>query len=30
MLGLVPHENTLEARLDLIADVDECLMQPIE
>jgi aldehyde:ferredoxin oxidoreductase len=30
MLGLVPGENTLEARLDLIADVDERLMQPIE
>jgi aldehyde:ferredoxin oxidoreductase len=30
MLGLVPTEDTFEARLDLIADVDERLMQPIE
>jgi hypothetical protein len=30
MLGLVPDEDTLEAQLDLIADVDECLVQPIE
>jgi hypothetical protein len=30
MLGLLPDEDPLEARLDLIADPDECLMQPIE
>ncbi len=30
MLGLIPAEDTFEARLDLIADVDERLMQPIE
>jgi aldehyde:ferredoxin oxidoreductase len=30
MLGLVPAEDTFQARLDLIADVDERLMQPIE
>ena len=30
MLGLVPAEDTFEARLALIADVDERLMQPIE
>ena len=30
MLGLVPDEDTFEARLDLNADVDECLVQPIK
>jgi aldehyde:ferredoxin oxidoreductase len=30
MLGLVPAEDSFEARLDLIADVDERLMQPVE
>lgn len=30
MLGLVPGDHTLEVRVDLIVDVDECLMQPIE
>ena len=30
MLGLTPVEDTFEARLDLIADVDERLIQPIE
>jgi len=30
MLGLVPTEDTFEARLDLIADVDKRLMLPIE
>jgi aldehyde:ferredoxin oxidoreductase len=30
MLGLTPTEDTFEARLDLIADVDERLMRPIE
>ena len=30
MLGLVPTEDTFEAQLELIADVDERLMQPIE
>jgi hypothetical protein len=30
MLGLIPDGDTLEAQLDLIADVDERLMKPIE
>jgi aldehyde:ferredoxin oxidoreductase len=30
MLGLVPEEDTFEARLKLIAQVDEALMRPIE
>ncbi|MFZ1505487.1 MAG: aldehyde ferredoxin oxidoreductase N-terminal domain-containing protein [Anaerolineae bacterium] len=30
MLGLIPAEDTVESRLDLIADVDARLMQPIE
>jgi aldehyde:ferredoxin oxidoreductase len=30
MLGLIPAEDTLYARLELIADVDERLMRPIE
>jgi aldehyde:ferredoxin oxidoreductase len=30
MLGLVPAGDTFESRLELIADVDEHLMQPIE
>lgn len=30
MLGLVPEEDTFEARLKLIAQVDESLMRPIE
>jgi len=30
MLGLTPTEDTFEARLDLIAEVDERLMKPIE
>jgi hypothetical protein len=30
MLGLTPTEDTVEARVDFIADVDERLMRPIE
>jgi len=30
MLGLTPTEDTFESRLELIAEVDERLMQPIE
>ena len=30
MLGLAPAEDTFEARLDLIAEVDERVMRPIE
>jgi aldehyde:ferredoxin oxidoreductase len=30
MLGLIPAEDTFEARLDLIADIDERLIRPIE
>jgi hypothetical protein len=30
MLGLIPSEDTLQARMDLVSDIDERLIQPIE